>query len=508
MKNTTTKKLFKLSAVALASLGAVSSNAFANDYSSITSLPIISDTCGVDSCFDRRNMSFEQVYQILSDASDREMNSSFASESKDPAGMFYGIRKTPQLVYLNFEQSSPTFEAITFSGVPETFNSYNYTQEERDTVQANLEADYAAFNVRFTQTQPTTGEYSTLNFECQVEGGICIDFGSGILFGRAQSIDLGNTIRDDVAFVDANLWQVIVEIDPTGGFLTSLTGIPVENGDVQAALSTAIINQASNTGAHELGHNMGLRHHDSFGSPGNGLPTTGVPSPSAFYPVFEGLQEGDEAILHTMASGASVGSGLSDGANRDTFFSERSAIKLKAAEKAKLVMENDNMSSGWDRIDLKPVKVPNTIIEGANAGKKLGVRGTIVQGAISASDEVDYYRFRARGGNTLSAEFNGFDAPVSDDTVIGALRLFYVNRDGSLTLVAQNFQNFEGFDAFLIDAPLEKDGDYIIEVTAPDDVRVGINPDGTPQLISLDENGFNDLRSGDYYLTMYVVSTK
>lgn len=508
MKNTKTMRLLKLSALTLAALGVSSGNVMANDFTSVTTLPILSDTCGAESCFDRREMTFEQMHQLLSDASDREMNAAAASDSKDPEGMFYGIRKTTQLVYLNFEQSSPTFEAITFSGVPETYNSHIYTQAERDTIQANLEADYAAFNVRFTQSVPESGDYSTLNFECQVEGGICISFTGGILFGRAESIDLGNTLRNDSAFVDANLWEVVVQLDPTGGFLTSLTGIPVENGDVQSALSTAIVNQASNTGSHELGHNMGLRHHDSFGSPGNGLPSTGVPSADAFYPVFDGLQDGDEAILHTMASGASVGSGLSDSANRDRFFSERSAIKLKAAEKAKLVMENDNMSSGWDRVDLKPVKVPNTLIEGANAGKNLGVRGTIVQGAISSTDEVDFYRFRARGGNTLSAEFNGFDAPATDDSVIGALRLFYVNKDGSLTLVAQNFQNFEGFDAFLIDAPLEKDGDYIIEVSAPNVIFRGFNPDGTPWLFPLDENGFNHFRSGDYYLTMYVVAAK
>jgi len=502
-------KLLGLAGVAFSGLSLSVSSALAAGIEDTYTLPVITDDCGGEGCSDRRNQSFEQFQALLTAAANGETHAASTTEAGPDAAadLYYGVgHEVPQLVYLNFEQSSPTFQAIAFAGVPEVFVSHTYTQEERDTIQANIEAAYSEFKIQLTQTEPTEGDYSTLNFECQTDSGICIDFGGGILFGRAQAIDLGNANRNDSAFADASLWEVTVQLDPTGGFFSRVSGIPVVDGDVQAALSTAIINQASNTGAHELGHNLGLRHHDSFGSPGSGLPSTGVPSPDAFFPVFDGLQEGDEAILHTMASGASVGSGLTDSTTRTRFFSERSAIKLKAAERGKLTPEG-NYSTAQTRIPFKNVDVPNTILIGDNAGKEMRVKASIIEGSIDVAGEMDYYRFSAKAGLSLSAEFNGFDVPVGD-AVIGALRLFYVGNDGYLYLVAQNFQNFEGFDAFLVDAPLDLAGDYILEVSAPNFVSFGYNEDGSPILFPLEETGNGALRDGDYHLTMYVVESK
>ncbi len=509
MKNNIPFKLLGLTAVMLSSLTFATNSAMAAGIDDTTSLPVITDDCGGEGCADRRNMSLQQFEALLASAANGETHAAAIDATANASSdLFYGVgHNVPQLVHLNFEQSSPTFLAIAFTGVPEVFVSHEYTQTERDAVQANMEAAYSQFKVKFTQTAPEQGDFSTINFECQTESGMCINFGGGILFGRAESIDLGNANRNDSAFADASLWEVIAQLDPTGGFLTAVSGIPVIDGDVQAALSTAIVNQASNTGSHELGHNLGLRHHDSFGSPGNGLPSTGVPSPDAFFPVFDGLQNGDEAILHTMASGASVGSGLTDSTTRNRFFSERSAMKLKAAERGKIT-EESIFSTAQARIPFHEVQVPNTIVEGDNAGKMLKVKASIISGSIDVAGEADYYRFyNARPGLSLSAEFNGFDVAVGD-SVIGALRLFYVEQDGSFTLVAQNFQNFEGFDAFLIDAPLDRKGDYLLEVSAPNFVSFGYNDDGSPILFPLDETGNGALRAGDYNLTMYVVAGK
>ena len=507
-KITTPLKLLGFAGIALSGLSLSIGSTLAAGIEDTTSLPVITDDCGGNGCGDRRGLSLEQFESMIRSAAMGDVNATSGDVSAlDASDIFYGVgHEVGQLVYLNFEQSSPTFQAIAFAGVPEVFVSHVYTDEERDSIQANMEAAYTDFKIKFTQEEPAEGDYSTLNFECQTESGICIDFGGGILFGRAEAIDLGNANRNDSAFADANLWEVTVQLDPTGGFFSAVSGVPVIDGDVQAALSTAIVNQASNTGAHELGHNLGLRHHDSFGSPGSGLPSTGVPSPDAFFPVFDGLQEGDEAILHTMASGASVGSGLTDSTTRHRFFSERSAIKLKAAERGKLTLEGD-YSTAEMRIPFKNVNIPNTILQGDNTNKELRVKASIIEGAIDVAGEMDYYRFSSKGGLTLSAEFNGFDVAVGD-AVIGSLRMFYVENDGSLSLVAQNFQNFEGFDAFLIDAPLDKAGDYIVEVSAPNFVSFGYDEAGEPILFPLEETGNGALRAGDYHLTMYVVAGK
>jgi len=41
--------------------------------------------------------------------------------------------------------------------------------------------------------------------------------------------------------------------------------------DRDEACTKAIVRQASQTAAHELGHLLSLRHHDSFGPPDGGL---------------------------------------------------------------------------------------------------------------------------------------------------------------------------------------------------------------------------------------------
>ena len=156
---------------------------------------------------------------------------------------------------------------------------------------------------------------------------------------------------------------------------------------------------------------------------------------------------------------------------------------------------------------MRKVVAPNTLLEGDNAGGKLDIREALIRDSISEFDEIDQYRFKAKAGDVMSAEFNGFDVPVGSP-VIGAIQLFYVNADGSHELVAQNFQNFEGFDAFLIDAPLERAGDYVLEVSAPNFVSFGYEEDGTPILFPLEESGNGTLRVGDYQLSMYKIEGK
>ncbi|WP_298636292.1 hypothetical protein [uncultured Umboniibacter sp.] len=489
---------------------AISPFAVAQETFDYSELKLITDDCGGAGCFDRRNLTADQVQLVLDSAQAQARKSLNSSGNQDGSaangqGLAIGSgNNDTQVVYLDFENSSPFFWAVIFGGQLAQFPSYEFSATERDEIQRRLEADYSGFDISFTQSVPEEGEFSTLNFECEDQ--ICIDFTSGILFGRAQGIDIGNQVRNDSAFVDANLWSVFAQLDPSGSFLTSLSGIPVENGDVAAALSTATVNQASNTAAHELGHNLGLRHHDSFGSPGTGIPTTGVPSPFDFFPVFDGLAEGDEAQLHMMASGASVGIGLSDSTLRDRFFSERSVIKLAAGERPRLVSEA-SVTGRNKLVHLRKVVAPNTLVEGENAGGKLDIREALIRGQISQSGEVDNYRFRGKGGSFVSAEFNGFDVPVGEP-VIGAVSLYRELGDGSSELVAENFQNFEGFDALLIDAELPVDGIYRLEVSAPNLLSFGYDAAGNLQLFPLDETGNGALRTGDYNLSLYQVDGK
>ncbi|NNJ72220.1 MAG: hypothetical protein HKP09_03455 [Enterobacterales bacterium] len=479
-------------------------------------LPVITDDCGGMGCLDRRNLTLDQAQDYIDDAMARNEALRAAKQAKSESktkgnkgqGLAQGQKNSEtQLVFLNFEQTNDTFPAVSFFG-PGIFASHQFTQIERDEIQRRIAADYAAFNVAFTQERPESGDYSTLNFECQAASGQCVDFTRGILFGRAQAIDILNQDRNDSAFIDVGLWEVFAQIDPSGFFLELFSGLSLadNDGDVNALLSAAVVNQASNTGAHELGHNLGLRHHDSFGAPGTGIPNTGTPGPFGFFPVFDGPEGAVESILHTMASGASVGLPLNGSTTSDRFFSERSVVKLTANQRARQVSEA--AVSGFNKkVTLHKVVAPNTIVEGQNADGKLDIREALIRGQISVSGEVDTYRFTAKAGQFVSAEFNGFDVPVGEP-VIGAIKLYYIEPDNSLTLVAQNFQNFEGFDALLVDAPLEKNGDYIMSVSSPNFISFGYDANDQPILFPLDETGNGDLRDGDYNLSIYIVEGK
>jgi len=478
----------------------------------VSQLKVISNDCGGLGCADRRGMSLDEFRGYL-DASTAAYHSAASAQAngQNGAGSGQGLSignnsGGTQLVYLDFDPDSPVYLAAIWGGQLVGLPSYQYSQAERDEITARIAADYEGFDIELTQTEPTEGEYSTLKFECPASSQPCVSFDSGILFGQAQSIDIGNVLRDDFAFVDSGLWPLLVALDPSGGFFSSVSGVPVVNGDVAAALSRAVVNQAANTGAHELGHNLGLRHHDSFGSPGTGIPTTNVPARDDFYPTFDGLAEGDEAILHTMASGASVGTGFRDSTLSDRFFSERSAIKLTANQRGRLLDESA-VSGKNKKVQLRKLLAPNTILEGENSEGKLDVREAWIQGSISVTGEVDSYRFKGAAGDFVSAEFNGFDVPVGDP-VIGAIELYLDNGDGSKTLVAQNYQNFEGFDAFLIDAELPESGNYIMEVSSPNVLSFGYDANGQIQYFYLDEFGYGDLRNGDYRLSIYKVEGK
>ena len=336
-----------------------------------------------------------------------------------PAGIGLGLGlglNATQTVLLDFEIGDPTFSGALF-GVPFTLLDHVYTEAEKNEIKARLEADYAPYNFEFVFDAPSEGDFVTLQFNSNDDPGngtAGILPTGGILFGSAGEIDFGNDNRSIVAINDANFWTALNFLDPffgfpPGGIIQFFSGIDIdEDGDgpdtgvsAEEALSIAIVNQSANTGAHELGHGLGLRHYDSFGPIGGGLPDTGTPEPAAFFPVFAGPQDGDETILHIMASGASAGLPLSESGNANRFFSERSAIKLAINERGRFVTD-EQANSG--QASLKRLQVVNPILEGDNADGRLDVRNIVVEGTLDALGEVDTLTFRAKAGQIFNAE--------------------------------------------------------------------------------------------------------
>ncbi len=440
-------------------------------------------------------------------------------------GLGLGLNET-QTVLLDFEIGDPTFSGTLF-GVPFTLPDHVYTDAEIAEIKARLEADYAPYNIEFVLEPPAEGDFVTLQFNSNDDPGngtAGILPTGGILFGSAGEIDFGNDNRSIVAINDANVWTAFNFLDPffgfpPGGILQLFSGIDIdEDGpgpdtglSADEALSVAIVNQSANTGAHELGHGLGLRHYDAFGPIGGGLPDTGVPEPEAFFPVFGGPSNGDETTLHIMSSGASSGLSLAQSSNADRFHSERSAIKLAINERGRFVTD-DQANSG--QANLKRLQVVNPIQEGDNADGRIDVRNIVVEGTIEELGEVDTLTFRAKAGDVFNAEMIS-DVEASFfpdfDGLFGKLTLSLRERDGSLTEIATNDDEFESFDAFLLDAVLPENGTYVLEAESPPDVFFDIDGDGVPESVPLAIFGPDveaDIRLGQYILNAYIVKPK
>jgi len=405
----------------------------------------------------------------------------------------------PQVVYLQFGSANPFFN-VSVNGVPfagGVFPDYVYTQEDRDTIQARLEADYAEYNFAFTQTQPSLGDFSTIRIGDNDANPI--DLAGGILFGRADNIDFGNNDRNDAAFADASFWQLLAELDANFGTqnLASFLGLPpLTAGQIEDVRQVAVVNQSANTAGHELGHILGLRHHDSFGAPGDGLPA--ARDPGEFIPLGELDQNAVETLRHIMASGASAGLSIESPVLVDRFFGERSATKLAINERTRSITEE----AAKGRFTLNKVVGPNPLLEGENAGGKLDMRAALIEGSISALDEEDGYTFKAKAGEIFNAEIISTSDITNENPFFSRLRLFEIGKRGARTEVAINQVTFEGREPLIFDFTLPSDGTYELVVDGPDLVPFN----GT--FVSLGGFGLSDLRVGDYEVLSYIVDGK
>jgi len=282
----------------------------------------------------------------------------------------YGLGQTAtQVVFLDFDSGNE--------------HDLVYTDAMQEEIQEILEGYFRGFQVEFSTTQPSAGEFSTIVF----------NEGPG---GQAEGNDFLNRNKSDDATVNLEPYNV--------------------------PFASAVIVTA-NIAAHELGHLMGLLHDDMHGPIGAGVRPGIV---LAFDPPYPGPTDSD--ISRSLAN--------NDDSSRPEYafprwFTPRSAVKLAIAESDVVVAEiedNDSMTQAQS-LQLRNVRVPNNLLDGAFAGSgDFSYSAIVVSSSLNnfidfQNDpvlDVDYFEFDVSDGDLLNIEIISESAPSIVSKVDGA----------------------------------------------------------------------------------------
>lgn len=175
--------------------------------------------------------------------------------------------ETSQVIFVDFDGRTVTnhIGAGTSVNIPAFQASNVGSAASTDTVIANilngLRQKYAAYDVVFTTTEPTSGTYATLVIGGHNDLPVDISAANPVfkakfasatpsirevlemkatstLFGIAAAVDIGNLVRKDLALIFSDVFDEFYD------------------GETSSMITDRLVV----TAAHELGHNLGLRH--------------------------------------------------------------------------------------------------------------------------------------------------------------------------------------------------------------------------------------------------------
>ncbi|MDF1840569.1 MAG: PKD domain-containing protein [Rubripirellula sp.] len=395
-----------------------------------------------------------------------------------------------KFVYLDFDSQTDPGDHV-------------YTADEIAGIQQRMQEDFSQFDVEISLEKPIDEAFITIYFNSPptVNG---ISFSGGV----ADRIGWRDVTRGGSVQVDVN------------GFLgdqpNQLPGTP-EN----------FVSLSSTIAAHELGHTYGLRHHDAFGNPGEGV-FSGLGA-AAFAPSYEGFlpATADETANHLLASPASVRTTIND-ALQNPYFGPREALKLAFFETGFTVSESSDAQK-TDSLtvngvahavqalgDLQSLSVPNTntnLATGHYGASAVNVTGSIK--TVNGKSENDLYSFTAAKDDIITFEVYSVSLRTRIPNQIDSLLRVYDSLGNKVDYYGSPFgafndDGFEPTDSILLDVQFPEAGTYYVEV---DTFNFGIEefPDYVPDFdaaafcsnVTGGDIRCDDTDTGDYELLIY-----
>ncbi len=342
----------------------------------------------------------------------------------------------PQTVFLDYDSFTDT------GADPDDFV---YPAGERTAIVDTLNDKFAPFPVTFTNTEPTSGSYSTVFFNAGL--------GSG-------DIDFQNKKMSDTATVHAPK-------------LLDIAGIALGT-----ATPSEVVLASVNIGAHETLHILGTRHHDAFLPVGFGVsPGTGG---ADWLPVYTGPEGAFLTGMEFNGLTTSLGTfGAGSLLSPDLFVGPRSSVKLLHDTFVDLDEDSDDKNDIDDPqpLPLKTIPLPNLLPPADPfAGFDLFADVVIVEEAsIELSSgpgppgpESDYYSIEAFAGDVFTIEVISELGPGDPlDTAVALLDPTTFYSPVPWWPSALNNDERESTDSLIQDVIIPADGTYVVEVFTP-----------------------------------------